>query len=79
MLTEKKLEKQIWATIPAGPLKIIYKDIQGLSTIFVKCKGVYYSALLIEIDGESTVSFRRVENRDNVLCICTTGEIRILE
>lgn len=79
MLTEKKSDKKIWSTIPAGPLKIIYKDIQGLSTIFVKCKGIYYSALLIEIDGESMVGFRRIENRDNVMCVCTTGDVHILE
>lgn len=78
MLTAKPAPK-IWGTLPAGPKKTIYKDQHGLSSVVVLCNGVYHHAALIEIDGESMVSFRRVDKRDHTFCVCTTAAVNILE
>lgn len=78
MITTKPAPK-IWGTLPAGPKKTIYRDPHDSSAVVVLCNGVYHYATLIEIDGESMVSCRRVEKRENTFCVCTTAAVNILE
>ena len=78
MLVKNKSHLDAWQKLPAGRLKTICKDPAGHAQFRVIYKGVEYYSDMIEIDGESAVSMRRVGDTENVFCVCTTSSVNLM-
>lgn len=78
MFVKNKSHLDAWQKLPAGRLKTICRDPARHADFRVIYKGVEYYSNMIEIDGESAVSLRRVGNEDNVFCVCTTAAVSLM-
>lgn len=67
-----------WQKLPDGRLKVICRDPGNRAKFRVIYKGVEYYSDMIEIDGESSVSMRRVGDKENVFCVCTTSSVNLM-
>lgn len=78
MLVKDKSQLDAWQKLPAGRLKTICRDPAGHASFRVIYKGVEYYSDMVEIDGDSSVSMRRVGDDNNVFCVCTTASVSLM-